>query len=483
MPKPKDRIKKWLDPKSRDIFTRIIEDLYKRIGKSEDVSKDQYLDLSREFSTLKDDLEKKTAPPKISKTDILPIPENLNVWDLFTLGITHVNPSLGTRLRYFGKIKGYEFYGSPNSGFEPHLEPYLQSGYHFGVNNVQWLYTENTDDQTETFVLDGRLVGKTIAKVYQQVIGTATSGSTGSTLKDSGASFASFMVGRTIRNTTDESSGVISAVASGTELTAVLSDGQEDDWDEGDDYIIYNREGTITGWGTTPKYRLRATDANSNIITWEKITGAGTAGCTGSTLIDSGASFDDSILGRNIRNETDGSTGTVSGVASGTELTAVLTGGTGNDWEDGDDYRIYDKWIIKEYPRNRLFNFGPFAVFPKRLGDYYVLARTVGKDRVYSPYTSETQSVGWSSSAGLMVPIIMFPVHSCGSTCTMVEGYPVCPTHGSVTWDEITGGSRETDHFHFFGAEYCKVEIVLEVEDKPGPWYEIFKAESTSSPE
>jgi len=65
-----------------------------------------------------------------------------------------------------------------------------------------------------------------------------------------------------------------------------------------------------------------------------------------SVLFDRGADFRSNgcIEGLLVKNTTDGSSGTIAaGVLNATEdtLTVTLTGGTGNDWDNGDTYEIY----------------------------------------------------------------------------------------------------------------------------------------------
>lgn len=77
-----------------------------------------------------------------------------------------------------------------------------------------------------------------------QAEGTATVGSATLTLVDSSADFASSDIGYSIRNVTDGSNGLITAVASTTSLTAALSGGTSDVWADADTYKI-NRAGTV----------------------------------------------------------------------------------------------------------------------------------------------------------------------------------------------------------------------------------------------
>lgn len=74
--------------------------------------------------------------------------------------------------------------------------------------------------------------------------GTATAGSGTTTLIDSTASFTSSYVGHSIRNITDGSNALITAVTSATQLTAALSGGSDNNWTSNDTYKI-NRAGYV----------------------------------------------------------------------------------------------------------------------------------------------------------------------------------------------------------------------------------------------
>jgi len=64
-----------------------------------------------------------------------------------------------------------------------------------------------------------------------------------STLDDSTADFINqgVEIGNLVRNTTDDSQGIVTAVAA-TQITAQLFDGTDNDWDASDDYLIYTRK-------------------------------------------------------------------------------------------------------------------------------------------------------------------------------------------------------------------------------------------------
>ena len=77
------------------------------------------------------------------------------------------------------------------------------------------------------------------ADALETVSGTATAGSSGSDLRDATAlQFTSDMVGCVITNTTDASTGVVTAYTSTSRITAALSGGTDNSWTSGDAYVI-----------------------------------------------------------------------------------------------------------------------------------------------------------------------------------------------------------------------------------------------------
>lgn len=157
-----------------------------------------------------------------------------------------------------------------------------------------------------------------------------------------------------------------------------------------------------------------------------------------------------------------GGTGLSPVLAYGTEPKYKLRAGNLGDpltWVDGDE------WRIKSYPSNLLFSIGALAVFYKRPGNFYAKARSMGKGHSYSNFTSVATSTGVTSAEEIDAPTIVYPVHDCGRTCTLdvADNYkPRCPVHGISEWSEIISGTRETDHYSFFGFEACNVEFVWE---------------------
>jgi len=334
-------------------FQRILDRIFQTVSHGEKRVKDAVIDLGKEIDYKLSSLDKKLskkiddATSDIPSTPLLiPVPQNLAVYEFGLFGLAHVEPFLPWK--YKGHVRGYEFYGSPNSGFAVHEDPYTHTGQHHeemaGRLNDTYLYTADDSGLTPSFVLDHRLLGKTITNV-----------------------------------TTSESGTIIAG------------------------HIFY------------PKYTLRA-------------------------------------------------------IKSGGSPPSYIT------WTPGNYYRI------SKYPSNRLFNIGSLSVFYKRLGNFYVVARTLGPGHAYSSFTAEQVSVGITSEATLDTPTIVYPVHNCGLTCTIEPegsaswGKPRCPNpaHGIVPWSEIREGTREISHFLFFGVEWCNIELVWNAitTDPKGVWYD-----------
>ena len=118
---------------------------------------------------------------------------------------------------------------------------------------------------------------------YAVVSGTHNGGQNQATLSDSGADFvtAGVAAGDIVHNTTDGSSGTITAVTA-TTVTATLAGGSDNDWDNGDAYSITVYQATLDSSGNT-------TGRNQFAIKAEDTATLGTA-----TLVDStGAVIDD----------------------------------------------------------------------------------------------------------------------------------------------------------------------------------------------
>jgi hypothetical protein len=335
---------------SQGTFQKIVEYLDQKISRADRKAQSAYQDLSQDFTSKLAAAEKKLSDKIAGKDEMglpacaLPSPQGLEVYEAGLFGWAHCDPFYPWK--YFGKVQGYEFFGSPNDGFEPHQDPYTETGYHRGTNGSIYLNTEDAVTPSNTFVFTFGLVGKSITNVTSGVSGT---------IKAYNVSYI--------------------------------------------------------------RYRIRCEDEDGNNITWNT----------------------------------------------------------------GDQWRIY------KYPSNRLFSIGSQAIFVKRPGTYYVRARTRGRGHSYSEFTKQATSSGLTS--GLDVPVIVPPKHNCGLDCTIDGngspnwGKPRCPTHGIVPWDEIKEGTREIEHYVFFGVEWCNVEVVWEAIDteKKGVWYDVRRGHSTTT--
>ncbi len=135
------------------------------------------------------------------------------------------------------------------------------------------------------------------------------------------------IAGKTVRNVTDGSTGVISSV-SGTTFTATLTGGTANTWGAGDSFLI------VAG-------KLGAVVSATGMTTTGNITGTNSA--ASATICTDTLARTMSSLGVTIRqialNVTDGSQGQISAV-SGTTFTATLTGGLANTWAIGDSFTV-----------------------------------------------------------------------------------------------------------------------------------------------
>lgn len=186
---------------------------------------------------------------------------------------------------------------------------------------------------------------------------------------------------------------------------------------------------------------------------------------TEDTVGDNSWVFPRGLIGKTLQNLDTGEEGTITLYGVAKPKFRLFTNNSSLVWQYG------DRWRIKKYPRNRLFNIGSLCIFYKRVGNIWIKARAFGKGHSYSNFTVATQSTGLTSSEEIEAPNIVYPVHNCGRTCTLEvadDYWPRCPVHGKITdWEEIVAGTRQVDHFSFFGFEGCNVELVYdEVEDE-----------------
>jgi len=81
------------------------------------------------------------------------------------------------------------------------------------------------------------------------------------------------------------------------------------------------------------------------------LNGTHDGGNNSATLSDSTApQWPISLIGATVYNITDGSSATITAIAGNTVITAALAGGTDNDWDNGDEYRIFptDIWLFAD---------------------------------------------------------------------------------------------------------------------------------------
>ena len=171
------------------------------------------------------------------------------------------------------------------------------TGASFAAGDVGRTIRNTTNNTTATIsTVDSSTVVTLSSGIFSNDNGDAWELEAGpNNLRDTGASFTSALVGRTVRNTNDSTTATVSAFVNSNELT--LSSG-----------IFDNKDGHV--------YEVEPGDDR---------------------LYDPTASFTDEYIGKIVRNTTDNTTATVSSRVDGTEL--VLSSGI-FDNQDGEGYRI-----------------------------------------------------------------------------------------------------------------------------------------------
>ena len=182
------------------------------------------------------------------------------------------------------------------------------TGASFVAGDVGRTIRNNTDNDTATIAsIDSSSLVTLSSSLFQNDHGDTWELEAGpNNLRDTGASFTSALVGRTVRNTNDSTTTTVSAFVNSNELT--LSSG-----------IFDNKDGHV--YEVEPGY---------------------------DRLYDPSASFTDEYVGKLVRNTTDDTTATVTSRVSSTEM--VLDTGI-FDNQDGEGYRI-------EVPDNIMRNTG-----------------------------------------------------------------------------------------------------------------------------
>ena len=160
---------------------------------------------------------------------------------------------------------------------------------------------------------------------FTRLRGSHNGSNNSSTLDDSTENFTDWGVqpGDTVINITDGSMGTVSAVAAHTLSVSNLSMGTDNDFDNGDEYVVITR-------------------SNLNLLTGTATTGSGTTGSGKPILYDSGKNFDGIgvTTGDIVDDITDGSSGMIESVSSTNITVKSLTGGTNNAFTVGDSYQI-----------------------------------------------------------------------------------------------------------------------------------------------
>lgn len=211
--------------------------------------------------------------------------------------ITIVSASLG----FPGDFVWVKYYLQENEGYSEADNYLYKSG-----DPIPWDYVDFTvlgsgDYQIN---LERTLVDTGTQDATNTDSGTHDGANNAAVLSDSTAAWTiDEWVGATITNTTDGSSGTVTANTA-TTITATLSGGTDNDWDNGDAYSIVlqlDNQSVLT-------------DTSQSWTTNEWV-------------------------GATITNNTDGSSGTVT-ANTATTITVTLTGGTDNDWDYGDSYSL-----------------------------------------------------------------------------------------------------------------------------------------------
>ncbi|GAI29519.1 unnamed protein product, partial [marine sediment metagenome] len=180
--------------------------------------------------------------------------------------------------------------------------------------------------------------------------GTHTAADHATIMTDAAAHFdADELVGLTINNVTDGSSGVITANTENTVTVAALAGGVADQWTTGDAYTIIGAALNLSDGEHTlaitvrARYDVAATQGiKIHMITSPTNSAAGTHPGAINLLVmtDLTAHFVvDELIGLTIVNVTDGSSGVITDNDETTVTVAAgLTGGTLNQWNPDDVY-------------------------------------------------------------------------------------------------------------------------------------------------
>lgn len=187
------------------------------------------------------------------------------------------------------------------------------------------------------------------------------------------------LVGMVVHNITDGSHGTITANTA-TTVTATLAGGTDNDWDTSDVYSIQGGADSIFRWTNAAPMR-RA-----------EFSGVHDGGDNESDLGDSSSPWiGRNLVGMVVYNTTDGSMGTIT-ANDDDSVTASLSGGTDNDWDDGDAYVIAEPRFGDAYSEAE--NYQPVA---RTVSGYRLLEFTRNlSTRVYVPLTRAFPDTWWT---------------------------------------------------------------------------------------
>ena len=402
---PYDKVPREYNPEAmQKIIDNIQREQRRAEGRRAADTIDVALRLKRDIQKVEDQLVESLSAggeDAASQPFNLPTPRNLKCYELINWGWTTVVPYLSWK--YWGKIRGYEFYGSQNQDFTPQAEPYTETGTHRGsgtlANPDTYLDTEDIDDPTNTFVLDPRLnnTGKIILENTTRSVRGKIDGLETDKLKDSTQSFPLITSGMKVQNTSLNKWATVLSVAAG-ELTL------------DDDIFTRLGEGYLVGAGLIPlslfafglkkRYQVKATG-----VTWV----------------------------------------------------------AGDEWRiyDYPENRLLSIGSLATFLKRK----GNFYVRARTIGrgksfsDFYPPLTS-------SPITSSGLSSSEDLSTPSFVQPVYSDGKTCPidtNPSSSHYGKPIHPDTGlPVEWTSIVDGCRELDHVKFFGFEWCNVEIVYE---------------------
>jgi len=181
--------------------------------------------------------------------------------------------------------------------------------------------------------------------------GTHTGAVHATVMTDADADFIpNELVGLTINNVTDGSSGIITANTETTVTVAALTGGALDQWSTDDVYTIVGFALNLSGGPATLALTVKAR-YNAGAVLGIRIhvrtsptndaTGTHTAAAHATIMTDANAHFIvNELVGLTIENVTDGSSGVITANTETTVTVAALAGGTLNQWSTNDVYSI-----------------------------------------------------------------------------------------------------------------------------------------------